>query len=108
MTDAPGAATFRTPADAYDRHIGRYGPRLARALIAAGGVRGGQRALDVGCGPGALTAELAAMLGAGHVAAVEPSAPFADACARRSVSARERRPTASAARSRSRRSRAAC
>ena len=83
MTDAPGAATFRTPADAYDRHIGRYGPRLARALIAAAGVRGGQRALDVGCGPGALTAELAAMLGAGHIAAVEPSAPFADACARR-------------------------
>ena len=83
MTDAPGAATFRTPAEAYDRHIGRYGPRLARALIAAAGVREGQRALDVGCGPGALTAELAAMLGAGHVAAVEPSALFADACARR-------------------------
>src|SRR6478609_2550584 len=83
MTDAPGAATFRTPAEAYDRHIGRYGPRLARALIAAAGVRGGQRVLDVGCGPGALTAELAAMLGAGHVAAVEPSAPFAEACARR-------------------------
>jgi SAM-dependent methyltransferase len=46
-------------------------------------VRPGGRALDVGCGPGALTAELAAVLGAEQVAAVEPSAPFAEACAKR-------------------------
>jgi SAM-dependent methyltransferase len=83
MTDPPGAATFRAPAEAYDRHIGRYGRELAGALIAAVGVRPGQRALDVGCGPGALTAELAALLGAGRVAAVDPSATFADACRRR-------------------------
>ena len=83
MGGPPGAAPFRTPAEAYDRHIGRYGGELARALIAAAGVSGGQRALDVGCGPGALTTELVALLGVEHVAAVEPSAPFADACARR-------------------------
>ena len=83
MDDAPGAATFRTPAEAYDRHIGRYGRELARALIAAAGVRPGGRALDVGCGPGALTTELVALLGAAQVAAVDPSAPFADACRRR-------------------------
>ena len=80
MGDTPGAATFRTPADAYDRHVGRYSRELARALIAAAGVRPGRRALDVGCGPGALTTELVALLGAEHVAAVDPSAPFADAC----------------------------
>jgi SAM-dependent methyltransferase len=80
MSDAPGAATFRTPAEAYDRHIGRYGADLARALIAAAGVRPGDRALDVGCGPGALTRELVALLGAEHVAAVDPSAPFVQAC----------------------------
>ena len=83
MDDAPGAATFGTPAEAYDRHIGRYGRRLARALIAAAGVRTGRRTLDVGCGPGALTTELVALLGHERVAAVEPSAPFADACRRR-------------------------
>ena len=83
MSDAPGAATFRTPADAYDRHIGRYGGELARALIAAAGVRPGDRALDVGCGPGALTAALVAAIGAANVAAVDPSAPFAEACRRR-------------------------
>ncbi len=80
---ADGAATFRTPAEAYDRHIGRYGSELARALIDAAGLQPGDRVLDVGCGPGALTRELAAMLGADHVAAVDPSAPFAQACAAR-------------------------
>ena len=83
MGDAPGAATFRTPAEAYDRHIGRYGGELARALIAAAGVRPGDRALDVGCGPGGLTSELAALLGPGQVAAADPSEPFAGACRRR-------------------------
>jgi SAM-dependent methyltransferase len=78
-----GAATFRTPADAYDRHIGRYGPALAAGLIAEAGVEPGSRALDVGCGPGALTAALAGLLGTDHVAAVDPSEPFAKACASR-------------------------
>ena len=88
MSDARGAATFRTPAEAYDRHIGRYGAELARALIAAAGVEPGDRALDVGCGPGALTRELAALLGADHVAAVDPSEPFAAACRARVPGAR--------------------
>jgi SAM-dependent methyltransferase len=83
VSHAPGAATFQTPAEAYDRHIGRYGRELARALIAAAGVRPGGRALDVGCGPGALTAELVALLGTGNVAAVDPSASFAEACRER-------------------------
>ena len=83
MGDVPGATTFHKPAEAYDRYVGRYSRELARALIAAAGVRRGQRALDVGCGPGALTAELAALLGAERVAAVEPSPPFAEACRQR-------------------------
>ena len=73
MTDVPGAETFRVAADAYDRHIGRYGPALAAQLVAAAGLRPGQSALDVGCGPGALSAALAERLGADNVAAVDPS-----------------------------------
>jgi SAM-dependent methyltransferase len=83
MGDSPGAATFRAPAEAYDRHIGRYGRELAAALIGAAGVRPGHSAVDVGCGPGALTSELSALLGADRVAAVDPSAPFVEACRRR-------------------------
>jgi SAM-dependent methyltransferase len=74
---------FQASADAYDRHVGRYSHALARALIDAAGVRPGQQALDVGCGPGALTSELAARLGPEGVAAVDPSTPFVDACRRR-------------------------
>jgi SAM-dependent methyltransferase len=83
MEQPAGAATFQAPAEAYDRFVGRYGRELARALIGAAGLRPGDRALDVGCGPGALTAELVALLGAEHVAAVDPSPPFAEACRRR-------------------------
>ncbi|HEV7461508.1 MAG TPA: methyltransferase domain-containing protein, partial [Solirubrobacteraceae bacterium] len=83
MERAHGSATFRVSADAYDRHVGRYGPQLARALIGAAGVRPGQRVLDVGCGPGALTHELAAVLGPDAVVAVDPSDSFAAACRER-------------------------
>jgi SAM-dependent methyltransferase len=88
VIDARGAATFRASADAYDRHIGRYGRELAAGLIAAAGVTPGHRALDVGCGPGALTAALAELLGPDAVSAVDPSEPFAAACASRVPGAR--------------------
>ena len=77
------AESFRAPADAYDRFIGRYGAELAAALIAFAGLEPGMRALDVGCGPGALTKALADRLGAENVAGADPSEPFAEACAAR-------------------------
>src|SRR4051794_8808543 len=80
---ATGAATFQAPAEAYDRHIGRYSPQLAAGLIRAAGVAQGMRVLDVGCGTGALTAALARSLGAASVAAVDPSPGFAAACSAR-------------------------
>jgi SAM-dependent methyltransferase len=49
-------------------------------LIAAAGVRPGQRVLDVGCGPGPLTAALAALVGVDRVAAIDPSEDFVIAC----------------------------
>src|SRR5919201_5870854 len=75
-----GADTFRASADVYDRHVGRYGAQLAAALIEFARVEPGMRALDVGCGPGALTAALARRLGPDAVSAADPSEPFAAAC----------------------------
>ena len=75
-----GAETFRASADAYDRHVGRYGAQLAAALIDFAGIEPCMRALDVGCGPGALTASLADRLGRANVIAADPSQPFAEAC----------------------------
>lgn len=77
MGDASG---FSGPAEAYDRHVGRYSPALGRELITLAGVLPGHRVLDVGCGPGALTAELVAVVGAAAVSAVDPSTSYAGAC----------------------------
>jgi SAM-dependent methyltransferase len=77
--------SFDVAADHYDRLMGRYSELLAPRMADLADVRAGQRALDVGCGPGALTAELVARLGAGGVVAVDPSRPFVAA-------ARERHP----------------
>ncbi len=75
-----GAATFRVSGNAYDLLVGRYSPGLATAFADVAGIVSGQRALDVGCGPGALTTELVTRLGADRVCAVDPSAPFLEAC----------------------------
>ena len=68
--------SFAVPADAYDRFMGRYSTRLAPLFADFAGVQGGQRALDVGCGPGALTGVLVDRLGAEAVTAVDPSESF--------------------------------
>jgi len=65
---------FEVAADAYDRFMGRYSKRLAPDFADFAGVSG--KAVDVGCGPGALTGELVARLGAERVAAADPSEPF--------------------------------
>ena len=75
-----GAETFRASADAYDRHVGRYGAQLASALIGFSRIEPGVRALDVGCGTGALTAALVERLGAANVSGADPSEVFVEAC----------------------------
>jgi SAM-dependent methyltransferase len=75
----PGAETFHSSAEPYDRHVGRYSPQLASALIEFAGVKVGMRALDVGCGPGTLTAALAERLGPASVCGADPSKEFLEA-----------------------------
>ncbi len=67
---------FDVAAESYDRFMGRFSTQLSPGLADLGGVTAGHRALDVGCGPGALTAELVQRLGPDAVAAVDPSEPF--------------------------------
>jgi SAM-dependent methyltransferase len=74
---------FAVPADAYDRFMGRYSVHLSGQLADLAGVAPGQRVLDVGCGPGALTTELVERLGAASVAAVDPSESFVTAARER-------------------------
>jgi ubiquinone/menaquinone biosynthesis C-methylase UbiE len=68
---------FSGSGDAYDRFMGRYSTQLASEFADFAGVAAPQRALDVGAGTGALTAELVARLGPENVAAAEPSADYA-------------------------------
>jgi SAM-dependent methyltransferase len=68
--------SFDVAAEAYDRFMGRYSLLLSPQLADLGEVHGGQRVLDVGCGPGALTAELVKRLEPAAVSAVDPSEPF--------------------------------
>jgi SAM-dependent methyltransferase len=71
--------SFTATADAYDRFMGVYSLLLAPQLADFGAITAPQRVLDVGCGPGALTAELIRRLGAGAVSAVDPSESFVSA-----------------------------
>jgi SAM-dependent methyltransferase len=68
--------SFEVPASAYDRFMGRFTVPLAALFADRVGARGGQTALDVGCGPGALTEELVARLGPAAVTAIDPSESF--------------------------------
>jgi SAM-dependent methyltransferase len=75
--------SFTAGADAYDRFMGRYSVPLAPQLANFATITVGQRVLDVGCGPGALTAELVRRLGPDAVSAVDPSEPFVAAAQQR-------------------------
>lgn len=83
MGSQPVAHGFDAPAQSYDGFMGRYARPLAPLFADFAGVTTGQRVVDVGCGPGALTAELADRLGACQVLACDPSPPFVSACRER-------------------------
>lgn len=74
-------ALFDVSADSYVRFMGRFSAPLATSFADLG-LRGlsdlgeGMSVLDVGCGPGMLTAELVRLLGEERVAAVDPQPSF--------------------------------
>lgn len=67
---------FHVGDDDYDGFMGRYSTQLSALFADFAGVGGSQRVLDVGAGTGALTTELVRRVGAGAVAAAEPSSEF--------------------------------
>jgi SAM-dependent methyltransferase len=75
--------SFEVVADAYGQFMGRYSEPLAESFVEFAGPRPGDRVLDVGCGPGALSARLVSSLGAAAVAAVDPSETFVAAARHR-------------------------
>ncbi len=77
--------SFSVAGEAYGRFMGRFSEPLALEFVEAAGIRPGQHVVDVGCGPGALTAVLVDLLGADAVVGIDPSPTFVD-------SARERLP----------------
>ena len=88
MTDADkapveGARHFTSTGDVYDAFMGRYSRPLAAEFATFAQVTAGERVLDIGCGPGALTRELVQRLGAQAVAACEPSEAFVAVCRER-------------------------
>lgn len=80
LDDTDGARTFAASGTSYDNFMGRYSRPLAARFADAADVAHGQTVLDAGCGPGALTAELVARVGAERVAAFDPSPSFVDEC----------------------------
>jgi ubiquinone/menaquinone biosynthesis C-methylase UbiE len=74
--------SFDVSGDAYERFMGRYSRELAPAFADFAGVAAGTTVLDVGCGSGVLTEELAGRLGAENVSGVDPS-PMLTAAAER-------------------------
>ncbi len=80
---AEGAATFTATGSDYDRFMGRYSTSLARLFSDTVDLSPGMRALDVGCGPGALTGVLVEHVGIDRVSACDPSPSFVAACASR-------------------------
>ncbi|MGD8827000.1 MAG: methyltransferase domain-containing protein [Myxococcales bacterium] len=83
MEHVEGAKTFGVAGATYDSFMGRYSRLLADRFADAAGVRRGQTAVDVGCGPGALTSVLVDRLGVEAVAACDPTSGFVTECAAR-------------------------
>jgi SAM-dependent methyltransferase len=88
--------SFTSGADQYDRFMGRYSAPLAPVFTDLVRLADSARVVDVGCGPGALTRELARRLGPLAVCGVDPSEAFVEAARERVPGARVERGEAEA------------
>jgi SAM-dependent methyltransferase len=68
--------SFVVSADAYGQFMGRFSTPLAGEFVAEFDLQDGMRVVDVGSGPGMLTALLIDRLGVDNVVAADPSEPF--------------------------------
>lgn len=82
-TKAPHGSERGVCADRYDSHEGRYSPSLATQMVRLATLTSRRQALDVGCGPGALTSALGGALGPENVAAIDPHESFVESCRKR-------------------------
>jgi SAM-dependent methyltransferase len=77
-------------ADAYDRFMGRWSRPLAMQFVRFVEIEDGARALDVGCGTGALSAAILEGRPRAQVVGIDPSAAFVEAARQRVPGARAR------------------
>lgn len=81
MEASPDSNTFFESVSAYEQFMGRYSRPLAKEFVQSIPLGKGDSVLEIGCGPGALTAELVAVVGAEFVTVIDPSPPFLEYCA---------------------------
>jgi SAM-dependent methyltransferase len=62
--------------EAYEVEMGRWSRQLAPLFVEFVGVRDGEKALDVGCGTGSLSATLAKITRASKIVGIDPSKGF--------------------------------
>ena len=81
--DGPGGEKWVAQADRYDRINGPFNAHILKAIDP----QPGQRALDVGCGNGALTLDVAARVAPGEVVGLDISGPMLSFATKRAAEA---------------------
>ena len=83
------ASTFNVQAaSGYEQLMGRWSRRLATAFIEFAGAAAGEKILDVGCGTGSLTFELARRADLREIQAIDFSSVFVEAAKRQNTDPR--------------------
>jgi ubiquinone/menaquinone biosynthesis C-methylase UbiE len=75
-------------ADGYEQLMGRWSRKLAPAFVDFTGLAAGEKLLDVGCGTGSLTFELAGRAEPKEIHAIDYASTFVEAARKRNTDAR--------------------